>query len=247
MRSCAGTTTSAGWRTARRRAPAGRRRATAPRAGRSAPYQPPRHSRATGSASGTPSLSQSSTATKWRAAGLSGGRAAKRANLRSADQRIDRGEQRLQHVDRHLAERGEGRAPAARQARPSSRAWPGALGMEAPGRRQQRQRARPGADAARPAPAPAARPCNSRGRRCGRPARRLAPRRPPPRAGRRCTRSRPKPRSSGPGPPQSTSSGRSPARGEMAQQARLGREIEDIGAVDQRGHDQHRRRRRRAP
>ena len=44
----------------------------APRAGVLAPYQPPRHSRATGAASGTPSFSQSSSATKRRAAG--GGR-----------------------------------------------------------------------------------------------------------------------------------------------------------------------------
>ncbi len=56
----------------------------APRAGRFSPYQPTRHSCATGAASGTPSLSQSSSATKARARAESGSIRAKAANLRRA-------------------------------------------------------------------------------------------------------------------------------------------------------------------
>ena len=54
-----------------------------PRAGVFSPYQPPRHSRATGAASGTPSFSQSSSATKAAAFGLAGSRPEKATNLRA--------------------------------------------------------------------------------------------------------------------------------------------------------------------
>lgn len=83
MRSFAGRITSdgtamssgaIGWRPTRQ----------SPLPGRSSPYQSRRHSSAEGSASGTPSLSQSSSATKPNAAGLSGASSAKRVNFFTA-------------------------------------------------------------------------------------------------------------------------------------------------------------------
>ena len=114
--------------------------APSPLAGVLPPYQPTRHSRATAAASGTPSFSQSSSATNWAADGEAGSRPANLTNFLTTSSGSSAGEQRLHHVDRQLArlpqhrlQRRQRRADQLRLVRP--------LGMEVPGRRQADQAA----------------------------------------------------------------------------------------------------------
>ena len=110
----------------------------APRAVAFSPYHRPRHSRATDAASGTPSFSQSSRATNWRARSEPGSRAAKARNLRSARLGSRAGEEGLEQIHRQLAQGIEQRLEG-RQKGGQHRGLLGPLGMEIPGGRQQRQ------------------------------------------------------------------------------------------------------------
>ena len=77
-----------------------------PRAGALSPYHPDRQARATSAASGTPSFSQSSSATNSRARAPSCRHAREASILRGDAPGISQSEQRLQHIDRQgLAER----------------------------------------------------------------------------------------------------------------------------------------------
>ena len=103
----------------------------------------PAHSRATGRASGTPSLIQSSSATNSRARSESGSSPAKRRNLRLDQKRVERREEAWISVDRQLARalRSSGSSRPRRAPRAAA-ACVRPLGVEIPRRRQQRQRRR---------------------------------------------------------------------------------------------------------
>ena len=104
---------------------------------RSAPYQPARHSRATGAASGTPSFSQSSSATKRRRAAPPG-RAGRRRGTRSATAKGSS----PANSDLHA------RPPAACRSPPAAAPAPAAA---RPRRRARRGRRRPRSPRASPA------------------------------------------------------------------------------------------------
>ena len=101
------------------------------------PYQPTRHSRAVGPASGAPSFSQSSSSTKSRALSPCWIHAEEAAELLHREPGIERPEQRLQDVDRQLAHL----VGHLRQQRPGRQqeGVAGAVGVEVPGRGQQRE------------------------------------------------------------------------------------------------------------
>ena len=223
----------------RPRSPATRQR---PAPGVLSPYQPSRHSRATGAASGTPSLSQSSSATNSSASSDVGVERGEAANLRSARHGIEAGEQRLDRLDRQLAEAvpaaaSNGAAERAERAPgPAGSAWK-SQGVASSASR----RARPAGAAARASARSAAHAIAEQRRAAHR-----RPRAAPPR------RRRLEP----PGDVLAQAeaalvrAGRAPIDQDRAEAARrqsermrLRRsvEIQDIGAVDQRRHDQERR------
>ncbi len=234
MRSAAGTATKAGRSSA---AGSTGRPATRQVAGRGvlAPYQPPRHSRATGAASGTPSFSQSSSATKRSARGWPGRGRRRRGYLAGDGAGLDGGEQGLQRVD------GQGAARASRGSSEGSRAARRSgvvrgVRVEVPGGREQ-------GEAAHGVVGAAAGPGRRRGR-AGRPcSSRPASRARPPRRGARLSRATRSDRvkralgRAGPAPVEQRGGAR--PGGEPAQDGAAGHEVQDVGAVDQAGHEQH--------
>ena len=119
MRSCAGTTTRSAFRSraAGRPGPSTRH---CPRPGRSSPYQPPRHSRATGMRQRHAVIEPILERDEAQRRGAVLRQLGKAREFAQHQQRILRGKQRLQHVDRHFAERGIARRRSARRARPAA-------------------------------------------------------------------------------------------------------------------------------
>ena len=160
MRSRPGITTSAGRLQRSAAGTALPATSHSPRAGVLSPYHERRHSRATAIGSGTPSLIQSSSATKPRASSPAGSRPAKRTNLRGGQKRVEQKKQALDDVRPASCASPAGGEPS--PSSPRRRARHRAFGVKIPGRGEQRDAAEPSRPALRPMPAPAGRPCNSR-------------------------------------------------------------------------------------
>ena len=152
--------------------------------------------------------------------------------------RIECREEALQHLDRRAAQRGDG---GRQLGRGGDRRWRAALGrVKVPWRRQQRQAGEVALRDWRRARSPAHRPGSSRSA----PAARRSARshgRAPPAPGREYARSSVRLSSLPHGAPQSRSSVRNPARGQIRHQRPLGQEVEHLGPIDQRRQHQHRR------
>ena len=239
MRSRAGMARKAGSRS-RRRVHRLRRRCARRRApGLLAPYQPPRHSRATGAASGTPSFSQSSSATKRRGARAGGVEPREGAELRRRCRR-DRARRTASGWHPPAAPRSPpAAAPAPAAGRPTARA----AGLAPRPVKSQ-------GVASRPSAAHPVRPAQRRGQR-QQPAHAIADQHHGPR------QRRPSARSSRPGdivgqgeaalglarPAPVEQQRPHPLPGEEAQHGGPGSQVQHLGAVDQGGDEQHQRRR----
>ncbi len=130
-----------------------------PRAGVLAPYQPARHSRATGAASGTPSFSQSSSATNRRARGLAGSSRRNRGTCRRW--RRDRARRTAPGWRRRAARRLPHQRLQPRQQAADGRGAPRSAAWKSQGVASS-ARAAPSRAGAVPRRAAAARPCSSR-------------------------------------------------------------------------------------